>query len=494
MQSVFFGIINLLLIQKIEVRLIMKKIIQMMLLITLFFTLPLQSYASIKTTVANNLGIENAAVTIRDAKTGEIVYSHNGNKAMRPASNVKLLSGAAALETLGMDYRFNTKLYIDGEIINHILHGNIYIQGSGDPTLNNTDFREFSKALTQKGIRIVTGDLIGDDSAFSGSTLSPGVEKQDESFYFAARTSAITMSPNSDYDAGTIIVTANPSKVGAKPTYNVAPNASGMIISNQAKTVKKGQKSTLKIQRTYNTNLIVISGNLPIGSSKKEWVTVQNPTINTLQALKNTLYNSGIHFSKSSQIIRKELPKNAKLIFTNQSKPLAQIFPVFMKLSNNSMADIFAKAMGQQQYGVGDLQSGIQVIMEYGKSKNLPMTNWRFTDGSGLSNQNRMTAIGISQLLFEIQNEPYYQTFYQSLPVAGNTDPLVGGTLRKRFTATNIQGRIIAKTGYITNVYALSGYMKGNSGKSYVFSIMLENRANGITQIDKTMVALMKNL
>lgn len=180
----------------------MKKLTQLFVLLTLLFALPLQGYASsIKTTVATNLGVDNAAVTIRDAKTGEIVYSHNGNKAMRPASNLKLLSGAAALETLGVNYRFKTNLYIDGEIENNVLFGNVYIEGSGDPTLNNVDFQEFSRALQKLGIRSVTGNLIGDDSAFSGNTLSPGVEKEDESYYFAARTSAITMSPNEDYDA-----------------------------------------------------------------------------------------------------------------------------------------------------------------------------------------------------------------------------------------------------------------------------------------------------
>lgn len=473
----------------------MKKLTQLFVLLTLLFALPLQGYASsIKTTVATNLGVDNAAVTIRDAKTGEIVYSHNGNKAMRPASNLKLLSGAAALETLGVNYRFKTNLYIDGEIENNVLFGNVYIEGSGDPTLNNVDFQEFSRALQKLGIRSVTGNLIGDDSAFSGNTLSPGVEKEDESYYFAARTSAITMSPNEDYDASTVIVTVFPSKVGAAPTYGVTPNLSGMVVSNQAKTVKNGQKNTISIKRSYNSNRIVITGNLPVGSTSKDWVTVPNPTINTLHAIKTSMMNMEIRFDKTSKIIRQQVPEQARLVFSNESKPLSQMFSVFMKLSNNSMGDIFAKAMGQQQYGVGDLPSGANVMMDYSKTKNISMGNWRFVDGSGLSNQNRMTSIGITQLLYEIQSEPYYQTFYKSLPVAGNKERSIGGTLRQRFTSTQLQGRVIAKTGYISNVHALSGYMKGESGKQYIFSIMIENRANGIANIDKAVTAIMKQL
>lgn len=472
----------------------MKKILQLFLLMTLVFMLPLQSFASTKTLVATNISFDNAAVTIRDANTGEIVYSHNGNKAMRPASNLKLLSGAAALETLGMDYRFKTNLYIDGEVKNHVLQGNVYIEGSGDPTLNKSDFLEFSKELKKLGIRSISGNLIGDDFAFSGSTLSPGVEKQDESYYFAARTSAITMSPNEDYDASTMIVTAVPSAVGVKPYYATAPNISGLVISNQAKTVKKGQKNTLTIKRAYNSNRIVISGNLPMGSTKKEWVTLQDPTINTLYAIKKTFFDTGITFSKTSKIVRKEVPSQAQLIFTNESKPLAQIFPVFMKLSNNSMGDIFVKAMGQQTFGVGDLKTGAKVLTQFGQEKNISMNNWRFVDGSGLSNQNRMTATGITQLLYEIQQEPYYKTFYQSLPVAGHKERLVGGTLRQRFSAAHLQGRVNAKTGYIPNVYALSGYMKGNSGKQYIFSIMIENRSNALKTIDNAVASFMKQL
>lgn len=473
----------------------MKKILSFLMLIALVLILPIQSQAAtINTIVANNLGIDNAAIAIRDAKTGELVYSHNGKKLMRPASNLKLVTGAAALDTLGENYRFKTKLYIDGEIKNHVLHGNIYIDGSGDPTLSNPDFQEFATALKKLGITSVTGHLYGDDTAFTGSTLSPGVTPQEESYYYAARTSAITMSPNSDYDASTVIVTAYPTVVGVKPNYTITPNLSGMVVSNQAKTVKKGQKNTIAIKRIYNTNKIVISGNMPVGSSSKEWVTVQDPTSNTLQAIKICMTNMGIKFSSTSKVLRHQVPDEAQLVFTNESITLAKMFPVFMKLSNNSMADIFTKAMGQQVYGDGSLKTGVQVLFDYGKSKNLAMTDWKFVDGSGLSSQNRVSAIELTQLLYEVQSEPFYQTYYNSLPVGGNKDRLIGGTLKSRYHAANLQGRIIAKTGYIEKVNTLTGYMKGISGKQYIFSILIQNQANGISRIDSTVAALIKQL
>lgn len=472
----------------------MKKVVQLLILCALFLALPLQSFASINGAVISNLGNGNVAVTIRDVDSGNIVYAHNGDKLMRPASNMKLISGAAALDVLGEDYRFTTELYMDGTINNKTLDGNLYIKGSGDPTLTKANFLEFARVLKRNGIQKINGHLIGDDTAFSGSTLPPGVDKADESYYFGARTSAITMSQNADFDASTVIINANPGKVGAKPSYSIEPNLSGLVISNQAKTVKKGQKNTLSIKRAYNSNRVIISGNLPQGSSKKEWVTLQNPSQNTMQAMKQTLQGAGIKFSSSSQVKIAPVSKNAKLLYTNESPTLAAIFPAFMKLSNNSIADILVKAIGKQELGIGDTATGTMVMKAYGNSLNIAMKDWRFADGSGLSNANRITSNGLSQLLFEVQHKPYFNTYFNSLPVAGNDERFVGGTLRKRLTASHLENRIFAKTGYIPNVYTLSGYVKGNSGKQYIFSILLENKANGNAYIDRTMASIVKDL
>lgn len=472
----------------------MKKIFQLVILLALFFSLPIQSFASVNDAVTTHLGKNNAAVTIRDAETGKIVFSQNGDKLMRPASNMKLVSGAAALNMLGEDYRFKTDLYIDGIVVNGTLNGNVYIKGSGDPTLTREDFIEFAEILMENGIRTINGHLIGDDGAFSGSTLPPGVLKSDETYYFGARTSAITMSPNNDFDASTIIITASPGKVGTKPSYSVYPNSSGMVISNQAKTVKKGNANTVTIKRAYNTNRIIISGNLPQGSSKKEWVTLQDPSKNTMDAIKQTLKGKGLKFEKSSQLKIGKVPQNATLLYTNESRPLAAIFPVFMKLSNNSIADILVKAMGKEHLGEGSTNKGVTLLKKYSESLNISVSNWRFADGSGLSNSNRVTSNGLSQLLYKVQHEPYFDTFYDSLPVAGNKDRLIGGTLKSRLASSGLQNRIFAKTGYIPNVYTLSGYMKGQSGKQYIFSILLENKSSGTVYIDRTMAALVKNL
>lgn len=441
--------------------------------------------SSFDNTVQSQLGNSNISVSIRSLQTGNVLYEKNGNIGMKPASTLKLLTVSTALDVLGPDYRFETKLYIEGKIENNTLNGNLYIYGEGDPTLQKENFITFAKAIKRYGINKVTGNIYGDDNAFSGSQLTPGVVAEDESYYYAARTTALTMSPNDDYDAGTLIINVKSSTVGKKPYTQAAPNTSGMSIQNYAKTVSKGQKNTIKVTRKYNTNQIIISGNIPIGSSTREWVTLNDPTINTLYAIKTTLEGTGIKFSKSSVVERKIVPDSAKLIYTKQSIPLKKLVTPFVKLSNNSIADILVKTMGKEVYGKGHLTNGLKVLNDYGQSIGLNMGNWKFEDGSGMSHKNKLTANELTLLLYKMTSEPNYRTFYSSLPIGGQKNRLIGGSLRKRFELPSLRNRVIAKTGSISGVYTLSGYVTTNSGRTFAFSIMTQNQSTSkIPSID----------
>src|SRR5690606_5854218 len=152
------------------------------------------------------LGEDKATFTLRDRTSGEILYTYRGERLMRPASNMKILTGAAAIVELGLDYRFKTEIYIDGNVEDHTLNGDIYVKGYGDPTINEAALKRFSEVLRECGILHVSGKLIGDDTYFSGDTLPPGVDDEGETHYYGARISPITMSPNDDFDASTIIV------------------------------------------------------------------------------------------------------------------------------------------------------------------------------------------------------------------------------------------------------------------------------------------------
>lgn len=426
-------------------------------------------------TVNQQLWGTNFSMAIRDLQTGSLSYEYYGNNGISPASTLKPLTASTALSVLGEDYFFSTQMLMDGTIHNGTLNGNIYLRGEGDPTLQVKDFITFSNTLKKKGIQRINGNIYGDETWFAGERLSPGISPLDESYYYAAPISALTTSPNLDYDPSTVIFTAKANRVGTAPSISVEPNLSGLRFTNQAKTGAKGSRNTLTIKRQYGTNHVIISGNIPQSSSTREWVTMFNPTLSTLHSFKNTLVAQGIQFGNDSLVTYATVPKHAISLGTKRSQSLKQLMPTFMKLSNNGIADILVKTMGKKVYGVGDWENGIAVIRTYGDSIGLNMDEWQLEDGSGMSHANKITAAEQTLFLVNQPKEAYYPTLLNSLPVGGKTGRLLGGTLSSRYTEAAYRNRVIAKTGTLDGVTALSGYMQAKSGKWYGFSVLVEH-------------------
>jgi len=310
-----------------------------------------------------------SSVTVRKASNGEIIYKSQGDKGITPASTLKILTAASALETLGENYRFTTDVLTNGKVKNGILDGNLYLRGTGDPTLLKKDFDNLALKLSSIGVKRVSGNLVGDDTWFDAIRLSPGIEKNDESFYYAAQISALTVSPNTDYDAGTVIVDARPTARGKAAKVTLTPETNIVRVVNKSKTVPKGAKNTLRIIRQYGTNNIVITGNAPLGSTgKKEWITVSNPTAYALDIFKQSLISKGIKFTPSSKVVRGKTAAESKVLVTKSSMPLKSLMSPFMKLSNNSHAEVLAKTMGKAKYGQGSWEAGLQVMRDYAES------------------------------------------------------------------------------------------------------------------------------
>lgn len=428
-----------------------------------------------------------SSVTVRKASTGEIIYEANADNKVTPASTLKLLTSAAALETLGEEYRFKTDLLTDGSISKGVLNGNLYLRGEGDPTLLKKDLDQFAATLAKLGIRKVNGDLVGDDSWFDSVRLSPGIDKSDETFYYAAQISGLTLSPNTDYDAGTVIVNASPTKKGYKAKVTLTPDTGIVTIINKSKTVPKGYKNTLSIKRQYGTNNIIITGNVPVGNAgKKEWVTISNPTAYTLDVFKKSLATKGITFTKPSKVTRRSTPQNAKVLTSRQSMPLKNLMKPFMKLSNNTHAEILAKTMGKQVYGEGSWNAGLRVMREFGQSVGLHTAEWSFEDASGMSHKNKVTSAQLTELLYIARQAPWYKSFVQAIPVSGMNDRFVGGTLKNRLTSASVKGKVIAKTGSLNQVNSLAGYVETKSGETLIFSVLTQGqRKNALPAIDK---------
>ncbi len=433
-------------------------------------------------------------VSIRNASTGEVLYDQFADIRLHPASNMKILTGAAALEILGPDYTYTTEVLTDGDHKGAVLQGNLYIKGKGDPTLLKEDFVQFAKDLKEQGIKNIKGDLIGDDTWYDDVHLSGGITWGDEQYYYGSSVSALTISPNEDYDTGTVIVDVDPGKsVGKEAVVSVYPENSVVEIVNKTTTVASNESSTVTMNREHGSNVIVVEGNVPSESATyRQWRSVFDPTELAISVFEEALKEEGIKLIGNGKVKKGTTPDNATVLTSKESMPLQEILIPFMKLSNNGHGEMFTKEMGKVVHGEGSWSKGLQVITsvigDYGA--NTDTINLR--DGSGMSHQTHIPAEEISQILYGIQDASWFSYLEESLPVAGIDERFVGGTLRYRMLDESTKGNVKAKTGSLTGVSTLSGYVTAADGEELIFSIMMNNFISGsMTQIQDVIATVL---
>ncbi|WP_202080756.1 D-alanyl-D-alanine carboxypeptidase/D-alanyl-D-alanine-endopeptidase [Caldalkalibacillus salinus] len=416
-----------------------------------------------------------AGVSVRSAETGEILYAHQDQIRMTPASNQKLLTGAAALNTLGPDHTFETLVLTDGELRGNVLHGNLYLKGKGDPTLLKEDFEHFAEALKEQGIESVKGDLVGDDTWYDDVRLSQDLAWDNESSYAGAQVSALSASPNDDYDAGTVIVEVHASEIEEPTEVKVVPQTEYVNIINRTETVEEGGPRKISVYREHGTNDIIVEGTMPTdGFRYRTWVSVWEPTGYALDLFQQSLAQTGIRIMGKENALG-PTPEGTQTLVSHESMPLSELFIPFMKLSNNGHAEILIKEMGKQVHDEGSWPKGLQVVSDYLEDIGLDAEGIRLRDGSGMSHLNMVPAQALTELLYLIQDEPWYDVFLEGLPVAGESDRMVGGTLRNRMGDTPADGNVIAKTGSLTAKTSLSGYVTTADGHDLTFAVLFNN-------------------
>lgn len=419
-----------------------------------------------------------AGISVRDATDGKILYQYNGSTHLRPASNMKLITGAAALQVLGTDYRFSTEVLTNGKREGNAIVGNVYLRGKGDSSLLEKDLNELASKLKKMGITRIKGKLVADDTWYDNVRYSADLPLSDQQEYYGAAISALTLSPNSDYDAGTVIVQVTPGKkAGQAANVSLTPKNNYVKIHNQTKTSKSGSANTIKVTRKHGTNDIYITGNIPMkGSQTKEWIAVWEPTGYALELFRTAIQKQGIVIEGGKASGR--TPTYATLLAVDQSEPLSNLLVPFMKVSNNTIGEVLVKEMGKVSGNEGSWDEGLRMMKEQMPSLGILSDKYTIRDGSGISHLNLISANALSSLLYAIQKEKWFPIYQSSLPVAGNSDRMVGGTLRNRMIGTAAAGRVMAKTGTISTVSTLSGYVHSKSGKKYIFSILLHHPKN----------------
>ncbi|GIP65079.1 D-alanyl-D-alanine carboxypeptidase DacC [Virgibacillus pantothenticus] len=418
-----------------------------------------------------------AAVSVMHAKTGDILFSQNGGSRLHPASNMKILTAAAALETLGENYQFATEVRTDGKVKGKMLHGNLYLKGNGDPTLLKSDLRQMAKELKNQGILKVKGDLIADDTWYDDVRLSQDLNWSDEPFYTGAQVSALTLSPNDDYDAGTVIVEVLPQTTKKrKAVVQVTPETDYVEIVNHTQIVAADGTKDISIEREHGTNRIIVEGTMPEKAAKvRSWVSVWEPTGYVLNVFQQTLQEEGIAFIGKSKALFGKTPAKARMLTSKKSMPLKDLLIPFMKLSNNGHGEVLTKEMGKVVHGEGSWGKGIKVIEQVMDDLDADTDTMLLRDGSGMSHKNMIPSEELLQVLYQAQKQDWFPVFQNSLPVAGEPERLVGGTLRDRMKEKPAKGNVIAKTGSLTGVSTLSGYVTTQNQEPLIFSIIINN-------------------
>ncbi|MFD3870079.1 D-alanyl-D-alanine carboxypeptidase/D-alanyl-D-alanine-endopeptidase [Streptomyces sp. NPDC058623] len=415
----------------------------------------------------------HVSVQVTESTSERVLYERAPDAQMLPASTMKLVTAAAALELLGPDHRFSTEVRASGRRSGPVLHGDLVLRGGGDPSLLATDLDALARDLADSGIRQVTGRVLFDTSRYDDVPLGPGWAWDDQPSYFSPQISALTMAPDEEFDVGTVKVTLVPAAAGRRAGAVVTPATAPVRFVGQVNTGPPGSEYTAEVIRSLETNDIRLSGSIPADyGPSEEWVTVDDPAAVTATVFASALDRHGVR-------VREQHPASGaapagRVLARHESPPLTELLVPFLKLSNNGIAEHLVKEIGQVRRSEGGWRAGLAEVDGFLQVNHLRGARSQ-ADGSGLSRYNLMTARQYTALLVFARTQPWYDVWFRALPVAGDPRRMVGGTLARRMGGTAAEGRVHAKTGSMTGVDALSGYVEAADGSMLTFTVLVNN-------------------
>ena len=418
-----------------------------------------------------------SGVVVTEADTGEVLYSREADTALLPASNMKPFTAAAALEVLGADHTFTTEAVVErrpgrGEV------PELYLVGGGDPTLSESDLDAMAADVADSGVTSVS-DLYTDDTWFDDARLVDDWWPEDEAYAYSAQISALTVAHGDRYDTGVTEVSVTAGDAGE--SVNVDPGAArGYVeLDNRAVTGPAGGEHTLTVDRPVGTNTIEVTGTLPADAGPVVALrTVDEPAGMAGHLFAGALEEHGV--TVKGEVAQGEVPTDwhrPRVVAEHVSTPLEEILVPLMKLSNNGHSEMLVKSIGRHTSDEGSWRAGLAGVQDALERMGVDTTDLVLNDGSGLSRGNLVTANTVIDLLDHAQEAPWYRAWHHSLPVAGDGDPFVGGTLASRMRGTAAEGVVRAKTGTMTGVSALSGYVTGPDGAELYFSVVNNDHA-----------------
>lgn len=484
-------------------------------------------------------------IDVVDLETGKALYSQNSDQLFLPASNAKLFTTAAALAIAGPNYRFRTTVEAEGKIDdNGRLLGDLVIVGRGDPNISGRVLpyalktqrtpphtqilEEMADQVTRNGLKIVDGDLIGDDTFYAFERYAEGWAWDDLQWIDGAPVSALTFNDN------VVFVNVLPGEhPGDKAVVTTEPESNYYELDNRVITSSAGVPKRVGIHRDPGSKTIVLWGSLPVGDSgMKEPMSIEDPAEFVAQLFRTMLERRGITIRGKTrarhgdgeqffdqQVLHPMIPPAAgaaaspivnpstpaatpaqqeqpdlnqsvnKVLADHFSGPLLDDIRVTNKVSENLHAELALRLAGKLRGDGGSFEGGVAAVKQFLLQAGLKEDEFTFLDGSGLSRRDLVTPAATVQLLIYAARQPWGPAFEESLPVSG-----VDGSLSDRFQKTPAVGLIHAKTGSLSHVNALSGYGQTQAGTRFVFSIFCNNHNLPASKVLAAMDAVVKLL
>lgn len=483
---------------------IRNKIVLLCLLICLHLLAGAQTPAPVKWLLqAPYMRGASFSLVVKDVQEGRTVYSYDTDRLQSPASVLKTVATATALEILGEDYRYPTTLEYDGILENGTLEGNLYIKGSGDTSLGSSHFAPgqnkflstWIAALQKAGIKHITGSVISDESIFDTEGVSIKWLREDMGNYYAPGSYGISIFDNM------YKLSLQTGAAGTRPVLKgTEPDIPFIRFKNYLKAAPVSSDSAYIIGAPLD-DVRYLYGVLP--ANREAYVLkgdIPDPALYLARYLTDQLQQKGIRVDGSPSCYRIEVEENRwkkgerKEIVTTYSPTLREIASICNHVSHNLYADALVKTVGLQYKPrrnemISSFGRGVQVVKEYWEKKGLDVFPLRMNDGSGLAPADKVSAGFMGELLVYMATESAVSdAFIASLPQAG-----IEGSVRNFLKGSKLQGKAHLKSGGITGVRSYAGYIT-KDGRTYAVAVFSNNYSCPMSRMTRALEKLLLQL
>ncbi len=434
----------------------------------------------------NHPYIQNANVSLQicNLRTGEIMAEYRPKNVIPPASTMKLITSASAMELLGPDFRFSTYIETDGTIQDGVLKGNVYVRGTGDPSLGSQRVGDrnflykWVRALRQQGIRQINGKVIADVSYFDADAINPQWIWEDMGNYYAPGIFALSYLDN------TMNVQLRSTAIGSvAEVVKTIPYVPGIEFENHIRCteitydgafvhgVPYSNKRYLVGSVPSNRGIFGVRGDLP------------NPGLLLAQHFTDILRQSNIIVSQEADYLTESQYPTRTLLYEHQSEPLLELLKEVNQESNNLYAEQIFRYLGHKLGLPCTINNSVLIEKQCWQNRGINLHQTFIMDGCGLAPQDAISASTFVQMLSYMYKSKNYNAFLQTLPVAGEN-----GTLRGFCRNTSLQGNVQAKSGTTSRIKSYAGYFTLPNGDKAAFAVLVNN-ANAKSKVVQRMIA-----